>query len=129
MISALEWIAEERIARAAAAGELSGLPGEGRPLLLDDDPLVPAERRMVMRVLKRSGCVPEEVRLLKELHELEREWLGAEETERLAVEDCLLRLRMRLEQAGLAAHCGPGTSSVWAQYAPKLRARLQRRQA
>jgi hypothetical protein len=128
MISALEWIAEERIARAVAAGELSGLPGEGRPLVLDDDPLVPAERRMVMRVMKNSGCVPEEVRLLKELHELEREWLSAEEHERLAVEGRLLHLRLQLEQAGFAASCGIASGKAWAQYEPKLRARLLKRQ-
>ena len=59
-MSALEWVAEERIARAVAAGELSGLPGEGRPLELDDDRLVPAEQRAAMRVLKNSGYVPDE---------------------------------------------------------------------
>ena len=112
MISALEWIAEERIARAVAAGELSGLPGEGRPLVLDDDPLVPPERRMVMRVLKNSGCVPEEVRLLRELHELEREWLAGEEQERLAVEGRLLRLHLQLEQAGLSTCSGLASSRV-----------------
>ena len=118
MISALEWIAEGRIARAVAAGELSGLPGEGKPLEFDEDPLVPLERRLVMRVLKNSGCVPEEISMLKELRELEHE-LGAGEGG-AAAEEKLLALRMRLEKAGLGG-------GAFAQYLPQLRARMQRK--
>ena len=42
-----ESIAEQRIQEAMARGELEGLPGEGRPLDLEDDRLVPEELRMV----------------------------------------------------------------------------------
>ncbi|MCM5680400.1 DUF1992 domain-containing protein [Schlegelella sp. S2-27] len=121
-MSALEWVAEERIARAVAAGELSGLPGEGRPLELDDDRLVPAEQRAAMRVLKNSGHVPEEVRLLNELREAEGKLADAEGEERLDAERRLLALRVRLDAAGLAH----GVGAAWRQYEPKIRARLQR---
>jgi len=47
----LELIAERKIDEAAARGELQGLPGEGRPLDLYEDPLVPPEMRMARRVL------------------------------------------------------------------------------
>jgi hypothetical protein len=48
---ALELIAERRIDEAAARGELQGLPGEGRPLDLYEDPLVPEEMKMAKRIL------------------------------------------------------------------------------
>jgi hypothetical protein len=47
----LELIAERRIAEAVARGELQGLPGEGKPLDLYEDPLVPPEMRMAKRIL------------------------------------------------------------------------------
>ena len=58
---ALELIAERKIEDAVARGDLQGLPGEGRPLELADDPLVPEELRMANRILKNAGYVPREV--------------------------------------------------------------------
>lgn len=51
---ALELIAERKIDEAAARGELQGLPGEGKPLDLYEDPLVPPEMRMAKRILGNS---------------------------------------------------------------------------
>jgi len=48
---ALELIAERKIDEAVARGELQGLPGEGKPLDLYEDPLVPPEMRMAKRIL------------------------------------------------------------------------------
>lgn len=50
----LEWIAERRIEEAVARGELRGLPGEGRPLDLYEDPLVPEDMKMAKRILRNS---------------------------------------------------------------------------
>jgi len=75
-MQALESIAEQRIQEALARGELDGLPGEGRPLDLDDDRLVPQELRMVYRILRNAGYVPPEVQTLKDIAELEREILA-----------------------------------------------------
>jgi hypothetical protein len=72
----LEFLAERRIAEAVANGELDGLPGAGRPLELDDDALIPEELRLAYRILKNAGYVPEEVRALNEIAELERIALG-----------------------------------------------------
>lgn len=66
-----EKIAEQRILDAIARGELDNLPGAGRPLDLDDDSLVPAELRLAHRMLKNAGYVPEEVRLKREIADLE----------------------------------------------------------
>lgn len=58
---ALEWIAERRIEEALARGELQGLPGEGRRLDLDEDPLVPEEMKMAKRILGNAGLSLAEV--------------------------------------------------------------------
>ena len=58
---AFELIAERKIEEAAARGEFDGLPGEGRPLDLDDDALVPEDLRMAYRILKNAGYAPQEV--------------------------------------------------------------------
>jgi hypothetical protein len=58
---AFELIAERKIEEAAARGEFDGLPGEGRPLDLDDDALVPEDLRMAYRILKNAGFAPQEV--------------------------------------------------------------------
>jgi len=58
---ALELIAERKIAEAAAQGEFDGLPGAGKPLDLDEDPLVPEDMRMANRILRNAGFAPREV--------------------------------------------------------------------
>ena len=68
----LDLMAERRIAEAISRGELENLPGEGRPLELDDDALVPEELRLAYRILKNAGFVPPEVQSLNEIAELER---------------------------------------------------------
>lgn len=66
-----ERLAEERIREAIERGELDGLPGAGKPLVLDDDAFVPPEQRASYRVLKNAGFVPEELRTRAELRALQ----------------------------------------------------------
>jgi hypothetical protein len=66
-----ELIAERKIAEALARGELANLPGEGRPLALDDDALVPEDLRAAYRILKNAGYVPPEVEAFTEIAQLE----------------------------------------------------------
>ena len=68
----LDLIAERKIAEAISRGELEDLPGQGRPLDLDDDALVPEDLRLAYRILKNAGFVPPEVQALNEIAELER---------------------------------------------------------
>ena len=63
----LDHLAEQRIEAAIAAGDLDNLPGAGRPLQLDDDPLVPEELRLAYRVLRNAGFVPPELQTRAEL--------------------------------------------------------------
>jgi hypothetical protein len=65
-------IAEQRILEAQSRGEFDDLPGQGQPLALEDDALVPEELRVAYRVLKNAGFIPPEVQQLKDIRELER---------------------------------------------------------
>jgi hypothetical protein len=56
-----ELLAEARIEEAIAQGDLDHLPGAGRPLLLDDDRLVPEAVRNAYRILRNAGLAPPEV--------------------------------------------------------------------
>jgi hypothetical protein len=62
---AFELIAERRIDEAAAKGDLQGLPGEGRPLDLYEDPLIPEEMKMAKRILRNAEISLAEVFSLK----------------------------------------------------------------
>lgn len=97
-----ERIAEERIAEAVSRGELDDLPGQGRPLELDDDSFVPAEMRLAYRILKNAGFVPEEVILRRRMFDLAQA-LGESPDEADRVQALK---RLDLLQARLAASRG-----------------------
>lgn len=63
----LDTLVEQRIAAAIEAGEFDDLPGQGRPLALDDDPLVAEELRVAHRILKNAGFLPPEVEVRREI--------------------------------------------------------------
>ena len=68
---------EQQIAKARAAGQLSGLEGEGKPL--PERPVETSEEAALsagMRIMAEAGALPEEFRLKKELDAV-RETYGA----------------------------------------------------
>lgn len=65
----IDRIAERRIREAQQQGEFDNLPGEGAPLALDDDALVPAELRAGYRLLKNAGYLPPQLQLRREIDE------------------------------------------------------------
>jgi hypothetical protein len=95
-------LAEQKITEAIARGELANLPGEGRPLDLGDDALIPEELRVAWRILKNAGFVPPEVEVLREIGDLERfiETLSEGEARSVAARKLQL-LRTHIEAAGL----------------------------
>ena len=95
----LDRIAETHIQEALERGELRGLPGEGRPLVLDDDSAVPEELRVAYRLLKNAGFLPPELQLRRELREAEQLLQQLPESER-----CRARARLELLQLRLAAN-------------------------
>ena len=117
-MQAFEALAEQRIQEALARGELGGLPGEGRPLDLDDDRLVPEELRMAYRVLKNSGYVPPEVQTLKDIAELERRILESSGEQR---SQALKKLRVLSMQVSAARS---GNLQLEADYYDRLVERL-----
>ncbi len=82
MATIFEALAERRISEAVLRGDLDGLPGAGKPLELDDDPLVAPEQRMVNRILKNAGFTPREIVLRKEIAALRHEIASANRGER-----------------------------------------------
>jgi hypothetical protein len=94
----LDQIAEARIQEAIERGELRDLPGEGKPLQLEDDSTIPEELRVAYRLLKNAGFLPPELQLRKELREAEQLLQQLPESERSRA-----RARLELLQLRLAA--------------------------
>jgi hypothetical protein len=119
----LDALIERRIQSAMARGEFDNLPGAGRPLVLDDDPLVPASLRAAYRVLKNAGFVPPELAQIAEVNAL----LGAIAREELHDDELGARgrrLRALLIQLELAGR-GATAQAAWQQYTEALRRRCE----
>ena len=67
----LDRIAEERILQAQREGAFENLPGNGKPLVLDDDSMIPPELRAAYRILKNAGYAPPEVLARRDIADLE----------------------------------------------------------
>lgn len=115
----LDQIAEARIQEAVDRGELRGLPGEGKPLQLDDDSAIPEELRAAYRILKNAGFLPPELQLRKELREAEHLLHQLPESERSRA-----RARLELLQLRLAASRQPINLLLEDHYRQRLLERL-----
>lgn len=110
-----QW-AERHILDAQRQGEFDNLPGNGQPLILDDDSHVPADLRAGYRMLKNAGCLPPELEQRKEAVELSHLLTTVREgsaehsdyTHRLAL------LELKLRQAGVS------TEFLHGDYASRL---------
>lgn len=67
----IDRLAEEIIQNAIRRGELKDLPGQGKPLSLEDNSAIPESLRVAYRVLKNAGCLPPEQELRHEIRQLE----------------------------------------------------------
>ena len=70
MLPGFAALIEERILKAQKNGEMDDLPGQGKPLNLDDM-AIPDDMRMAHRILKNSGFLPPEVELRKKIGQME----------------------------------------------------------
>ncbi|WP_145495635.1 DUF1992 domain-containing protein [Yersinia bercovieri] len=98
-----EW-AERHIIQALENGELDNLPGNGKPLQLDDDLFVPLDLRVGYRLLKNAGYLPPQLQDRKEaltivdlLSQLEKQ-----HDDHAKLHNQLALLEMRLRQAGFS---------------------------
>jgi hypothetical protein len=114
-----QW-AERHILDAQQKGEFDNLPGNGEPLLLDDDSQVPVELRAGYRLLKNAGCLPPELEYRKEavmlidlLNSVQHEHPDFQQLHRR-----LSLLEMKLRQAGLS------TDFLRGDYADKLQQKI-----
>jgi hypothetical protein len=72
----METLAENRIRAAQEEGFFSNLPGQGKPLNLEEDSNVPEELRLTIKILRNAGCLPIEMELGKQIYSL-RQLLAA----------------------------------------------------
>ena len=101
-MSVFDILAEERIRAALARGELSDLPGQGRPLVFEDDCLVPTDARMANKILRNAGYVPPALADLKALRALAQHLQGEQDAPTAGRQmRTMTRLLLRLEMAGL----------------------------
>jgi len=122
----MDWvsrIAEDRIREAIERGELRNLPGEGKPLEIEDLSHVPEDLRAAYIMLRNAGVVPEEVQLAKEtvtLEDLLRMCRSEEERAgiRKKLNEKRLRLRLLMEQSGWYG------ASAWDDYGDRIAKRL-----
>ena len=64
-------VVEQRIKKAQRDGDFDRLPGEGRPLPLEDDSGVPEDLRLAYKILKNADCLPPELAEQKEIRQME----------------------------------------------------------
>ncbi|WP_321841533.1 DnaJ family domain-containing protein [Paraburkholderia bannensis] len=120
----LDALVEQRIAAAAARGDLDGLPGAGAPQELDDDLIVPEEVRVANRILKNAGFVPPALEQLRALRDLE------EELAKVGDKAAQCRLRARLLALDMALESLRGGPMVVPQeYRRRIAERLSERAA
>ena len=64
-------LVEERIKEAQEKGDFDNLPGEGKPLELDNDGHLPEDLRLAYKILKNADCLPPEIEAMKETRQME----------------------------------------------------------
>lgn len=94
----LDQLAEQNIQQAIDNGDLDNLPGAGRPLVFEDDSLVPEHLRMAHKILKNAGFTPPSVMDRKSIEALSAELERTEdEAERRRIVGKMNCLQARLE--------------------------------
>ena len=117
----IDEIAEQHIRLAMERGELDDVPGAGKPLVLDDDRMIPEDLRAGYRLLKNAGYLPPEVESLREIRELQALLARVSDPR----EQGRRARRLRLLEARLAESRGRGLAmAVQRQYREQLLAAI-----
>ena len=80
IFESFEKIAEKKIREAMDNGEFDDLPGEGKPLQLEDDRHIAQDIRLAHKILKNANCLPPELELRKEILTMEELLDGVRDT-------------------------------------------------
>jgi hypothetical protein len=64
-------VVERKIQEAMERGEFDDLPGQGKPLFLEEDSHIPEELRVAYKILKNADCLPPELEARKEIRQME----------------------------------------------------------
>lgn len=102
-MSIIDLWAERHIQEALNKGELSCLNGEGKPLQLEDDSLIPPELRAGYRILKNSGYLPTELQQRKDALTLSSmlQSLTVDDPNYSVISKQLALLELKLKQANV----------------------------
>ena len=122
-LPALAQLVEQRIADAVARGVFSNLPGEGQPLELDDDRLIPVEQRLACRILKNAGYLPPELDDIVEINRLINALARGDVSDGGPGGRRLRALLIKLELSGRPA----SAQQAWVDYDRALQCRLAAR--
>ncbi|OSN03942.1 DUF1992 domain-containing protein [Lonsdalea iberica] len=112
--------AERHISEAQKKGVFDDLPGQGKPLQLEDNSCVPEELRAVYHVLANAGYLPPELTDRKEaitLAEMMQE-IANDHPDYKSMSNRLKLLELRLQQAGIS------TEFLRGSYCSALSARI-----
>jgi len=98
-----EW-AERHIQQAQQRGDFDDLPGQGKPLTLDDDSAVPEELRTGYRLLKNAGYLPAELQDRKDALRLVDllQGITKDDSQFQTLSARLRLLEIKLQQAGMS---------------------------
>jgi hypothetical protein len=89
---------EMMIKQAIERGEFENLPGEGKPLNLREfNPYATKEERLISRILARSGELPIEVIILKEIESLQEKLEDCKTEEKKVLKKKLEALNLKYE--------------------------------
>ncbi len=119
-VGQFEGLVEQRIRTAMADGVFDDLPGKGRPLVLDDDSLVPEDMRLAHRVLKNAGYLPGQLQLRSEIAAIHGMLVQALDGEDRRLAD----KRLALLRTRLAACGGERPAHLEDAYLDRIRRRL-----
>lgn len=124
LLPTYETLIETRIREAYARGEFDDLPGQGKPLALDDDALVPEDVRVAYRILKNSGYVPAEMQQVAEINQLIAT-LGRAELSADMHEQTARRVRALLIQLEISGRPA-AAAQAWHDYRDAIGRRIER---
>lgn len=106
-------LAEQRIQEAMEEGAFDDLPGQGRPLDLEEDSMVPEELRTAYRLLKNSGHLPPELAPNAEIREIEDLLARVEDEEARGKAKARLEVLVQRVQMGRGRRSSLQTEQVY----------------